>query len=434
MAGPTTKRPIPWELHQAHLDEGAFLWEQWELSLEAANYTLGEVAVGPEERLLAHLDALVLGGAPVAKKLLVPALADPALARPAAWALLAAEDADHFDQVLGALASAEPPLTNLLARAMALSSHPAVTARVGALWVHAEAPLRALLLSVMETRDLAWAAAQLGQTLTTSEPALLLPSLRLLRRSGLRDPAFANYLEYAMASPDPAVRAEAAACGVLLGSRSAWDTCRREVMTPASGRLPMALLALSPQPHDRQLLHERLRDPATRRPALWALGFAGDLEAADATLAYLADEALGPLAADSFCAITGLVIDGSFRAAGVTKGPDTEEVGEDDPPPEVRPEDFLPAPNPIAVEDWWRAERPKFKPNQRYLGGQPRAVESLRAAMVEGATWRRAVLAIELALTSRAPVNLDLRDWARAQLRALAAPAAPAARPAAARR
>ena len=40
----------------------------------AANYTLAEVAAGPAERLLAHIDALSLGGKAVAQKLLLPAL------------------------------------------------------------------------------------------------------------------------------------------------------------------------------------------------------------------------------------------------------------------------------------------------------------------------------------------------------------------------
>src|SRR6185369_14237639 len=53
------KRPR-WDILEEHLAEAAFLWEQWELALDAANYSLDEVAAGPEERLRAHLDALVL--------------------------------------------------------------------------------------------------------------------------------------------------------------------------------------------------------------------------------------------------------------------------------------------------------------------------------------------------------------------------------------
>jgi uncharacterized protein (TIGR02270 family) len=417
-------RPIPWDIYEEHLGEAAFLWEQWERALDAANYTLAEIAAGPESRLLAHLDGLVLGGKPVADRLLLPALADePAVARPAAWVLLAAEDADHFDAVLAALAGAEPPLARALARAMALSRHPAIPVRFSAMWTHAEPLLRAMILSVMETRDFAWATAQLPQTLLDPEPALLLPSLRLLRRSPMRDPMALTQVEYALVSPDAAVRAEAMGTAVALGSRTVWDACRREVMLPDSGPLPMALLALSPLPGDRVILHERVRDPATRRHALWSLGFAGDVEAADAALASCSDEALGPLAGEVFSTITGLPVDGPFRAPGKTVGPDVEEVKVDDPPPEPRPEDDLPAPNPAALEKSWRQHRERWKPGQRYLGGQPRAPETLRAALLSGTTWRRPVLAIELAAALRAPVTVDLRGWSRDQQQALANPA-----------
>src|SRR6185369_129808 len=69
-------RSIPWDIYEEHLDEAAFLWGQWESALDAATFALHDVMVGPEERLRAHLDGLVLGGARVAEKLLVPALGD----------------------------------------------------------------------------------------------------------------------------------------------------------------------------------------------------------------------------------------------------------------------------------------------------------------------------------------------------------------------
>jgi uncharacterized protein (TIGR02270 family) len=429
------KRPIAWDIYQEHLDEAAFLWTQWESALEAANYVPMEVAGGPEERLRAHLDGLVLGGKAVADKLLLPALAaEPELARPAAWALLAAEHGDHFDDVLAALAGAEPPLALALARALALSAHPAIASRFTALWKHAEPPLRAVILSVMETRDVAWASAQLPQTLTSPEPALLLPSLRLLRRAPTRDPAALTYLEYALAAPDPAVRAEAMATAVAVGSRTVWDHLRREVLLPEAGLLPMGLLALSPAPADRVLLHERLRDPATRRSALWALGFIGDVEAVDAALALCGDEEVAALAGEVFSTATGLVVDGPFAVPGKTAGPEVEEVKEDDPPPELLPEDDLLTPNPPALDAWWRQHRARWKPGQRYQQGQLRAREKLMAGLVGGAMWRRPVLAIELASTTRAPVTVDLRGWVGEQLRAFAADAAPAPRSAAARR
>jgi uncharacterized protein (TIGR02270 family) len=189
----------------------------------------------------------------------------------------------------------------------------------------------------------------------------------------------------------------------------------------------MGLLALSPLPTDRVLLHERLRDPATRRSALWALGFICDVEAVDSALSLCGDEALGPLAGEVFSTATGLPVDGPFRLPGKTVGPEVEEVKEDDPPPELLPEDDLVAPNPAALDQWWRQRRGQWKASQRHLDGQPRTAETVSAALREGATWRRPVLAIELASLTRAPVTIDLRAWSREQLGAVAAPAPRAA-------
>src|SRR5512143_1285821 len=78
------------DISEEHLDEASFLWVQWERALMAPDYDLEETAT-LEERLLAHLDGLVVGGAPVAEALLRPALdsEDPPRISAALWALLA---------------------------------------------------------------------------------------------------------------------------------------------------------------------------------------------------------------------------------------------------------------------------------------------------------------------------------------------------------
>src|SRR5512133_3584601 len=95
------------DIYEEHLDEAAFLWFAWEDALRSANYVLDEVVEGPEARLRAHLDGLVLGGAPVAEQLLLPALADsdPGRVSAAAWSLLHAEDGEYFDTLFAALSS-----------------------------------------------------------------------------------------------------------------------------------------------------------------------------------------------------------------------------------------------------------------------------------------------------------------------------------------
>ena len=38
-------RPIPWDIYEEHLNEAAWLWGNWQDSLDSAIYALGDVAV-----------------------------------------------------------------------------------------------------------------------------------------------------------------------------------------------------------------------------------------------------------------------------------------------------------------------------------------------------------------------------------------------------
>ncbi len=407
------QRPILWDIYEEHLDEAAFLWGEWEGALDAAVYTLAEVAAGPEERLRAHLDGLVLGGKPVAEKLLLPALQgdDLALVRPAAWALLAAEDADHFDEVLGAFASAEFPKARAIARAMGLARHPSMVSRLTPLWTHASPRLRALLLDVLGHHDLAWAAAHVPESLRPGDPLVLGAALRLVRRLPARDPGLIWYAEDGLTSLNAGVREEALATAYVLGSAKVWGACRADIDKGQAGRLTFGILALSPAPEDRELLRTSLRPRWSARHALWALGFAGDVATADEIVAVMQKPKLAPMAGEALTAIAGLPIEARYRAVGVTRGPDEKEVGLDDPPPVVRPEDHLPAPAVEAVTAWWQKERGRFAAGERHVLGVPRTAAALRSALAALPTWRREVVALEIAAGEGTAVGADGRGW-----------------------
>src|SRR3990172_12448468 len=51
------------EIVEEHLDEAAFLYRRWESALRSPTVALADVACGPEELLLAQLDALAVAGA-----------------------------------------------------------------------------------------------------------------------------------------------------------------------------------------------------------------------------------------------------------------------------------------------------------------------------------------------------------------------------------
>jgi uncharacterized protein (TIGR02270 family) len=408
-------RPILWDIYEEHLEEAAFLWGQWRRALVAANYTIEPIVVGPEERLLAHLDGLVLGGRRVAEKLLAPALADEDAGKvfAAAWSLLHAEDADHLEPVLARIATAEPPSLAALRCALDLSPRGDLAGPLASLWERSGAPLRASLFELVAARDARWSAERLGASLESPDSALQAAALRTLRRAP--DRTFAGPVERALQSEDAAVRAEAVATGFLLRLGRAHETCFIEAQRTDEGcRLPLALLAAGGTPRGRSFLEARLAAPGARPHVLWALGFTGDVDAADAMVAALEDEAVAKVAGEALTAITGVPIAGALVTPGVPKGPGTEDVEADDPIPETRAEDLLPAPAPAAVRQWWPRARERIERGVRYVYGQPRTIQTLGAAMAIASMPRRAVMALEL---GAAGVPTRTEGWARRQSR-----------------
>jgi len=425
-----TSRSVPWDIFEEHLDEASFLWGQWERALVAANYALNDVAAGPEARLLAHLDGLVLGGGPVAHELLLPALRADESERSAAaaWGLVQAEhQVDHQDDVIDAMVYGPRTGRRAIARALELSPQ-ADLDRISKRWPGGSPETRASLIDIVAWRDSDRARPWLEPAFRSGEAVLLAAALRGARRSP--DPAFLGWIEDALSSDEHEVRAEAIAAGVCLRSPAAWEACRAAASgTTTAERLPLGVLATSAASRDRLMVRECVADASARRDAIWALGFAGDVEAADTLVEATADETVSRIAAEAFSAITGLVLGSTFVEPGASRGPDVEEVREDDPPPIVRPEDHLLAPKANAVATWWRRARSGHRPGVRLILGRPRTDESVRAALGTTTMWRREVLWLDLARTTSPPPRVHLKAWTADQLRQLQADAAAKALP-----
>ncbi|RKH17813.1 TIGR02270 family protein [Corallococcus sp. CA047B] len=410
---------INWENYEEHLDEAAFLWSQWERSLVAPDYVLAET-LSDEERLLARLDALRLGGAPVATRLLVPALESDEAERVAAAAhLLLTEDvpAGGGEAVRAALETAAPPVLAALGRALELLEPRALPDWVVALLDHQEPHLRALSLGVLCAHGMD-PGPGLAHLLRHEHPQVLAAALRASGRLRLRpDP---EVLPRALASPAPEVRDAAIETGLLQGQHAAWAACQKAVMERAPRlRLPALLLALGGDVRDLEHVRGLLTLPEHLPDALWALGFSGRVSGAEACLDWLETEAVAPLAAEAFCAITGLRLEGPFVATS-TEPPDAEEGGLDE-DLSLKPERALPLPQPGAVAAWWSENRKHFQPVRRYLYGSPFTAEALREALWEAPMRRRHALALELTLRSRGTWWPPTRAFSTRQFAALRA-------------
>lgn len=410
-----------WDIVEQHLDEAAFLFGQWEAALVSPSYTLASVADGPEERLLAHVDGLLVAGTPVRERLLEPALADDDRTRvfAAALVLLESPGRDRFDHVVARLDAAEAGSRVALARALQLAHRPGIDRELLALAAAGNPRRVGPALDALAFRRVP-VSADLFRVAGAVQAADVLPTaLRAARFAGAR--AF-PFVDRALRSPVAAVREAALEAGLVLGLRSAWAACQSTVKAKEPGcGFALLGLALGGEPSDADVLIKALAVDALRPAALFAAGFTGRVEAADACAAHLRDEKVTRLAAEAFSAITGLAIRGEFRA---TEPPPRDEpipLEQEDLDADVVPglDAALPVPAPDVVEAWWKRARPSFDPRVRYLGGKPHDAASLQVALIDGPMRRRHALGLELAIRTRGEYALQTRGWATDQLRYL---------------
>ena len=409
-----------WDIVEEHLDEAEFLWEQWEHGLVAPHYTLSELADGPEERLMAHLDGLVVNGPRVAERLLIPTIADldaePTRVRAAALALLQSPGEAGVHAVLAAFHEA-PLQRDELARALECSDRPDLLPRISALLTSPDLDLRHSAARIMVFHDASF---------TDAIPTLLASERTLDRALGLRlaarlpgETRHLHELRASLRSDDPELRDVALGSAALLGLPEAWARARELVQSqdPTAGHA-LLLLALRGEPADAPLLLAAAEAEATRNAGLWALGFLGTAEAVDATLQWLEDDAHARLAGEALAAITGLDLEDAnlTRAAG------------DDEALEHRPEDDLPLPDPMGVLRWWRENRERFADGRRHLAGNPHTLAAQWAAITAGPMRRRPahLMALQLQLPAKQRPRLEPRAPTRRQHAELAAWTPPA--------
>ncbi|WPB72812.1 TIGR02270 family protein [Archangium violaceum] len=388
-------------IYEEHLSEAAFLWTQWEQELRGARSTLTEVAVR-EERLLAHLDALVIGGEPVAEALLKPALEgeDPGEVFTAAFASIAETPPAALETVLVLVPVAPAPVLSALKRALELSGREGVESALVARLRGSEAVLVALALEVLAFRDAVPPGMAL-ELLGHSDGRVAAAALRALGAAPRKVSSF-DVVPW-MSDPRPEVRWAAVELALLSGSRAAWTECRTEIEKRGPAlREALMFLALGGDDKDLERLLVLAGDEAVCADALWALGFTGRVAAAELCLELTRQKpSVARLAGEAFSSITGLKLKGVYveerEVAEEAALPPLEEEDLDaDLSP--KPEDSLPVPALASVMGWWQEARKDFSKDRRYLGGQPFSGATLLEALASGVMRRRSVHALELAL------------------------------------
>lgn len=417
-------QPVLMDVLEEHLNEAAFLWSQWESALVSANHGLEDTAEC-EERLLAHVDGLVIGGEAAVGELLLPALETDERARisAAALALLAGGGKRELQELLEVLDSGDEVQRSGIGRALELSEREGLEAALLGRLSAEDPSLRALAFRVLAFRG-AVPQEKRAQWLYGDEAEPVIAALRDARP--LPRDVGQTVLPQLLVDSRPGVREAAMLAGLVSGARAAWKVCHKVAEEGGAGRKQcMAVLALGGDERDVELLVGLLRQEDLRADVLWALGFSGQALAAEACLQWMGDDEAAALAGEAFSAITGLRLEGEYRKAAEEADaliPLEEEDLDANLVP--GPEASLPVPAQEAVKRWWQKAQKGFERGARYLRGTKLDAGRLLEALGSEPMRRRPVLALELAIRSRGAHLLQPRAFTlrqRAQLRAVLA-------------
>ena len=419
---------ILWEIEDEHLREAEFLFTTREILLDAPHYTIEELAAGPDRRLLAHLDGLIVGGPAVAEHLLLTTIAeaqdeeDLEKVAAATLALLVEPDRQLCLRVLALLDEAKPEQRGGVVRALQLARHAWIDDWLIQTLAAASVAGLAARLEALATSSIV-PGPWLRACLASDDLAVVRAAARLARRS--HDDATLAALGPLAQAQDVELRRitlESALCRHVPG---AWESAVYWALGPdesAVRRDALTWVAHFGDAAARTELLARLDDPSHRVDVLWALGFAGSPVAVDRCIDLLADDELGRFAAEVICAITGLPThqDRFWRAEPADEREEEHALPpleHDDldadlvPPPEVS----LPIPEPEPIAAWWRARRADFDPALRYLGGVPLSGEQFLLGLRQAPMRRRHALAFELAVRTGGASFLDTRALGMAQ-------------------
>ncbi|MEM9454307.1 MAG: TIGR02270 family protein [Myxococcota bacterium] len=383
---------ILWDVVQEHLDEAEFVIELWLGARRSPIYTLQELEQGPEARLVAHVDGLVVNGPLALQRTAWPALEDDDPQRAAAAALAIVHSGD-FTLLDGALDDLDPPApeghelsgrADGIALALALCDHPALDDQIRGRLAHAKGSQLALLLAACADRGIDPSPA-LDRALGDETPEVV--------ALGLRAAAFGPHtrllgpVETYLAHASAVVRAAAIDTALAWGSPSAWERVAQTYHQP-DGRAAMVWMACLGDERHAEAIARLLDDEAQRHDALWALGFCGRTVALNACMRWLDDddERTRRLAAEAIAHALGLDLeddalwdeepsdDPEPGVEGQTPDDDDDDLDAD---LELHPEDELPLPNVDAIRERWAEQSAQWSPKERYVQGKPVGREGL---------------------------------------------------------
>jgi uncharacterized protein (TIGR02270 family) len=402
------------DIVEEHLEEADFLWSHRQSALADRDSTLHRLAE-LEERLLAHLDGLVLSEE-AGWELLSPKLieGETGEAFAAAWVALASGRSQYVDALRAALNTAKGPVLAGIGQAFCHAPNQQVVPLLTPMLSADGAAQRAVALDALSFRRSTIPDRQLQAALLDKEPLVSAAALTAVGR--LRKKSLVASVEKLLEAEQPSVRQEAMRAGLLVGSGKALAHCRAAVKgktEEASDAL--TLLGLMGQADHTRLLGEALNELVIVRQAMSSLGWLGYSAGIDELVPLAGDRKLARLVGDTVSRITGvdLATEGfvlkDSPSAVVPQEESDEEAYVDD------PDDGLPWPDPVKLSTWWKANGARFNAGTRYRNGRPHTRQMLVETLQQGNLADRHQAAFELALLDPTGPLVETRAFADRQ-------------------
>jgi uncharacterized protein (TIGR02270 family) len=422
MSAPQIARAgVFFDVLEEHRDEAEFALEMFDAALRSATRNLGQLARYPERALLAHLDALVIGGDAVADSLLLKSLTEATSERPAATAVAAFCFArlGRVREILDALENVEARTGAL--RGLALSRD---TVLLAELQQRADTPaLRACALSLSATMGAP--PPNCLAALQSEDLELVMAALAAVRHG---DPqTYGGIVDWLSRHDVSTVRESAMVTSLAWRLPASTHACEAAALTTSS-EVARGLYASLGGASEHARLCELLQSKTSVASLLFALGFTGRSDLLPVLYPYLQgdDPHEAKLALQALTMITGLdweregaVIEASPSAVDQLL-PDVNDdaearaalppLDEDDldadliPPPELELADVQ-VERVVARCERFRAEAD----TGRLLGGVAYTPSSLGAYLKEAPMRQRPILALASSVHARGRAWLDTR-------------------------
>ncbi|NVJ21933.1 TIGR02270 family protein [Myxococcus sp. AM011] len=419
MAAPR-RCPVMWDIMEEHLEEAAFLANQWQRACRSPDYCLHEVAQGPETRLRAHLDGLACAGPEAPERILMPWLESDRSEEVFVAALALLATGAPLDWVLPFFEDEPGPRRVAISRALSLARHEGIPGLLRSREFHAHPRLQAEAIRVLCLRGEALGSETLLPLLRSESSELKAAALKAVRDD---TPTVRTLLESALGSQSPDVRIAAGQTALVLGYPAALQALRRPLdSTAPEAARALAVLAAAGQAEDVARMAAALAIPGLESAALWALGHSGWRHAAELCLEAMKHERTARLAGEAFSRVTGLRLEGDFARPSTLEEHGLPPFEEDDLDADLvpSPEATLPLPDAAAVARWWMKEKDRFPPKTRYLRGQPISPEGVWKALATEPMRGRGQLALDLAVQTQGAVRFDTCTWTKRQAEVLA--------------